>query len=488
MILSPAGAPFSIYDMSSWSRAIFVPLSILWAKKPVRPIPAECGVGELWRPRREGYRPDSHWGKLFLAVDRLLKGTERIPGPTKLRQTALDRAAAWMIGRFEDSDGLGAILPAMTSSVLALHCLGYGEDHPLTRQGMDALDGLLLRDENGAIRVQPCLSPVWDTVLAAHALAQAGLPPDHPSLRRAASWLLAKQTRRPGDWAVRNPVPPGGWYFERRNEFYPDVDDTCMALMVLRQARAEEPEAVQEEAVRRGLTWMLGMQNRNGGWASFDRDNDKRWLTHVPFADHNAMIDPSTADITGRVLECLSYFPQFGAWHPVVSRATQFLRDQQTPEGAWYGRWGVNYLYGTWQVLRGLARMGQDMDALYVRRAVRWLLDRQNPDGGWGESIASYDDPTQKGIGETTYAQTAWALMGLIAAGQVDHPAVRRGITFLVHSQDADGTWPSAPGGRPGWTGTGFPKVFDLHYHAYQHVFPLMALAQYAASRGGAAP
>lgn len=484
MILSPAAAPFSIYDMSSWSRAIFVPLSIVWAKKPVRPIPAECGVAELRGGGPGGAPAASGWGRLFLVVDRLLKSAERIPAPGRLRAAALERAAAWMIAHFEDSDGLGAILPAMTSSVLALACLGYREEHPLLRGAMAALDGLLLRDERGALRVQPCLSPVWDTVLAAHALAQAGAAPDHPSLRRAASWLLAKQTRRRGDWAARNPAPPGGWYFERLNELYPDVDDTCMALMVLRQARAEEAEPLQDEAVRRGLAWMLGMQNRDGGWASFDRDNDKRWLTHVPFADHNAMIDPSTADITGRVLECLSYFPQFGAWHPVVARATQFLRDQQTPDGAWYGRWGVNYLYGTWQVLRGLARMGQDMDALYVRRAVRWLLDHQNPDGGWGESIASYDDPARKGVGATTYAQTAWAIMGLIAAGQADHAAVRRGVGLLLRGQNEEGTWPAAPdAGEAGWTGTGFPGVFYLHYHAYQVLFPLMALGQYAGRR-----
>ena len=254
--------------------------------------------------------------------------------------------------------------------------------------------------------------------------------------------------------------------------------------MVLRQTRAEESDEVQERAIRRGLTWMLGMQNRDGGWGSFDRDNDKRWLTHVPFADHNAMIDPSTADITGRVLECLSYFPQFGPWHPVVTRATQFLRDQQTPEGAWYGRWGVNYIYGTWQVLRGLSRMRQDMDALYVRRAVRWLLEHQNPDGGWGESIASYDDPAKKGIGATTAAQTAWAVMGLIAAGQADHAAVRRGVGLLAR----DAASGRAPGrSTDAWTGTGFPKVFYLNYHAYRHVFPLMALAQYAAARGGRA-
>ena len=499
MIFLPSRAPFSVYDMSSWSRAIFIPLSILWARKPVRPLPFACGVDELWvgeESNDRSARPAGRWDRLFDGIDAVLKRYERVPGAGKLRELAVERAAAWMLERLQDSDGLGAILPAMASSVLALATLGHAEADPPLRDGLRALDGLLLRDDadSGAIRVQPCLSPVWDTVLAAHALAQAGLPKDHASLGRAASWLLGKQTKRPGDWAARNPVPPGGWYFEGRNEFYPDVDDTCMALRVLQQARAAcggggggagDAEHAQAQAIARGLTWMLGMQNRDGGWGSFDRDNDKTWLTHVPFADHNAMNDPSTADITGRVLECLSYFPEFGAWHPVVARATQFLRDQQTPEGAWYGRWGVNYIYGTWQVLRGLARTGQDMDALYVRRAVRWLMDHQHADGGWGETIASYDHPDKKGSGATTPTQTAWAVMGLVAAGHAHSPAVRRGIGLLLEAQRG-GTWPGVVDGSAGaaWTGTGFPKVFYLHYHSYQHVFPLMALGQYIAAVG----
>jgi squalene-hopene/tetraprenyl-beta-curcumene cyclase len=474
MVFLPGRSPFSIYDMSSWSRTIFVPLSILWAQKPVCPVPPACGVGELLPGAPTGPGPADGWGKLFRVVDRLLKGSERLPGAARLRRLAVERAAAWMIERLADSDGLSAILPAMSNSVLALKCLGRGEDDPLLRENLAHLDGLLLRDDAGALRMQPCLSPVWDTVLAAHALAQAGLGADHPALRRTASWLLAKQTRRPGDWALRNQVQPGGWYFENRNEFYPDVDDTCMALMVLCEARAEGRQAAQEEAIARGLTWMLGMQNRDGGWASFDRDNDKEWLTHVPFADHNAMIDPSTADLTGRVLECLSHFRTFGASHPAVVRGKQFLRNDQCSDGSWYGRWGVNYIYGTWQALRGLACIGEDMDALYVRRAVRWLVDHQNADGGWGESIASYDDPSRKGIGPSTPSQTAWAIMGLVAAGQADGAAARRGIAHLLERQDAAGTW-----AEERWTGTGFPKVFYLNYRYYRHTFPLMAIAQY---------
>jgi squalene-hopene/tetraprenyl-beta-curcumene cyclase len=478
MIFSPRAAPFTVYDMSSWSRTIFVPLSILYAHKPRCELPAACGVEELFTGDR-ARPPRGGWRRFFTGVDRTLKLYERLPGAEALRRAAVRRAEAWMIERLEDSDGLSAILPAMANSVLAMKCLGYDEQHPLLKENLAHLDGLSLRDETGALRVQPCLSPVWDTVLAAHALVQAGLG-EHPALRRAATWLLSKQCRRPGDWVRNNPAPPGGWYFEQRNEFYPDVDDTCMALMVLKRVRAEVPAALQQAAIERGLAWMLGMQNSDGGWASFDRGNDKQWLTQIPFADHNAMIDPSTADITSRVLECLSLFSGFTLWHPVVDRARRFLYDTQLPEGCWYGRWGVNYLYGTWQVLCGLRAIGEDMEGRHVRRAVGWLLAHQNGDGGWGESIASYDEPARQGQGPSTPSQTAWALMGLLAASEVDHQAVRQGVRYLLERQDGAGTWAQEP-----WTGTGFPRVFYLNYHHYRHYFPLRALAQYRAARFG---
>jgi squalene-hopene/tetraprenyl-beta-curcumene cyclase len=480
MVFLPGGGPFTVYDMSSWSRTIFVPLSILYAHKPVVPTPPARGVSELFAPA-PAPKPagDGAWKRLFVGVDRALKTFERLPGAAALRRRAVQRAGAWMIERLEDSDGLSAILPAMSNSVMALKVLGYRPEEPPLSTELAHLEGLLLGGAGtGDLRMQPCLSPVWDTVLASHALAQTGLASEHPALRKAASWLLAKQTTRAGDWSRRNSAPPGGWYFEHRNEFYPDVDDTCVALMVLRQARADVTEAVQDAAVRRGLTWMLGMQNADGGWASFDRDNDKQWLTEVPFADHNAMIDPSTADITGRVLESLSYFPEFTAAHPVVRRALEFIRRDQTSDGAWYGRWGVNYIYGTWQVLRGVARIGEDLEAPYVRRGVKWLLDHQNADGGWGESIASYDDPSKRGVGISTPSQTAWALMGLLAGGDADSPAVRRGARWLLERQDPEGTW-----AQEVWTGTGFPKVFYLNYEYYRHYFPLMALGQYARAR-----
>jgi len=497
LVFLPGRGPFSIYDMSSWSRTIFVPLSIIYAKRPVCPLPAERGVRELWVDSHVVRRPDGAgafpqhgksdrkgartvaWRRFFLAVDRGLKLAERLPLTPVVRRAAVERAANWMIDRMDDSDGLGAILPAMTSSVIALRCLGHGDESPLLRSGVTELERLFVEDEaTGDVRVSPCLSPVWDTCLTLSALIQGGAGPDEQAaLGRAARWLLGRECRRTGDWAVKNRAAPGGWAFEFRNAFYPDVDDTAMALMVLRAGRlAEAPNA--RAAVERGLRWLLGMQNRDGGWASFDRDNDKQWLTHVPFADHNAMIDPSTADITGRVLESLSHFDGYDTRHPVVKRALSFLRGAQEPDGSWFGRWGVNYIYGTWQVLRGLKCIGEDMERTYVRRAARWLTERQNPDGGWGESIASYDDPAQRGIGPSTPSQTAWAVMGLIAAYQTDSQAVRSGVRYLLQQQREDGGWE-----QPLWTGTGFPRVFYLSYEYYKIYFPLMALGQYHTAR-----
>jgi squalene-hopene/tetraprenyl-beta-curcumene cyclase len=479
MLLLPDNGAFTVYDMSSWSRTIFVPLSILYAQKPVVALPPSCGIRELFGPSQprapQTGKGPAGWRRFFFGVDRSLKRYERLPGAGALRRRAVARAHAWILERLEGSAGLSAILPAMCNSVMALKVLG--DDDRLAAE-LAHLEGLLLADDSRAtIRVQPCLSPVWDTVLATHALAESGLR-EHPALPRAATWLLGRQTSRAGDWSRRNPAPPGGWCFEHENELYPDVDDTCMALMVLRRVRADVPEAAQHAAVRRGLAWMLGMQNDDGGWASFDRGNDKRWLTEVPFADHNAMIDPSTADITGRVLESLSCFPEFTTSHPVVKRALTFLRRSQEPDGCWFGRWGVNYIYGTWQVLRGVRCIGEEQGAPYVRRAARWLEEHQNADGGWGETVASYDEPSRRGLGPSTPSQTAWAVMGLVAAGELDGAPVRRGVRWLLEAQTADGTW-----AQEAWTGTGFPKVFYLNYHHYRHYFPLMALGQYLAAR-----
>jgi squalene-hopene/tetraprenyl-beta-curcumene cyclase len=483
MIFLPAWGPFCIYDMSSWSRTIFVPLSIIYALKPVRELPRRCHLDDelrgrpLPRPARPGLRD------VFLVTDAVLKAAERLPFPW-LRRRAVQLALQWIAARLEGSDGLGAILPAMTSTVIALCAAGHPMGHPLVAESLRHLADLELRDEaTGAIRVQPCLSPVWDTCLAVSALAQSGLPADHPALHGAARWLLSRQCLQRGDWAVRTPALPGGWCFEHRNDAYPDVDDTCMALMALgfvKFAPADDGDRLR--AMDRGIDWMLAMQNPDGGWASFDRGNDKRWLTAVPFADHNAMIDPSTADITGRVLESLDRIGMIGRRQEAVTRAVDFLKRDQELDGAWFGRWGVNYIYGTWQAIVGLRRAGEPASAPCLRRAAAWLEAKQRRDGGWGESIASYEQVSARGHGESTPSQTAWALMGLRAAGRGESPSARRGLDYLLSSQTSDGTW-----SQRAWTGTGFPRVFYLNYHLYRHYFPLMALGQYADTDGTAA-
>ncbi len=483
MILLPKVSPIHIYDMSSWSRTIFVPLGIIYALKPVCIVPPECQIDELFLGGRQHanlalQRDDKPvtWKNFFLLSDKALKIAQKFP-IDPVRKFAIKRAEEWMIERFPKSGGLSAILPAMMNSVIALKCLGYPEDHPLVKEGIRELDMLEIYDEKtDSIRVQPCVSPVWDTCISVYAMGQTGLSPDHPAMQRGASWLLSKQTTLPGDWQHKNPAPPGGWYFEFLNEFYPDVDDTCMTLMALHHVTAPEGKDVLLKAIDRGLVWMLGMQNDDGGWASFDRGNDKEFLTKVPFADHNAMIDPSTSDITSRVIESLSFFKSkgFDVKHPIVQRGIEFIKKDQCEDGSWFGRWGVNYIYGTWQVLRGMKLIGEDMNKGWLRRGVEWFLRHQNEDGGWGESIESYENPDTKGIGPSTASQTAWALMGLISANQAGSQAVRRGVKFLLDSQTADGTW-----NETNWTGTGFPKVFYLKYHYYRQYFPMMALAQY---------
>ena len=448
MMFIPAIAPINIYEMSSWSRAIFVALSVIYALKPVCLLPRECHVDELFMGGREHAdlslkrtKRAFSWNNVFLLTDRALKIAERFPIGAA-RRAALKKAEHWMIERFEASGGLGAILPAMMNSVMALKVLGYPDDHPLMSEGLRELEALEIHDPtDDSVRIQPCKSPVWDTAISTYALLQSGMAPECTAIRKAVDWLLSKEVKRPGDWQIKNPAPPGGWYFEFANEFYPDVDDTIMVMMALRWASPPGARQNVDDAIARGLIWVRGMQNEDGGWASFDRDNDKAFLTKVPFADHNAMIDPTTADITSRTLEMLAtiapatYIPQ----HAVVKRAIQFLKKDQRADGSWFGRWGVNYLYGTPQVLRGLGLIGEDMSQPYVRRGVEWLKSVQLADGGWGERCDTYDDPARKGLGPSTPSQTAWALIGLLAAGEGGSSAVRRGICLSSGSADPRG-------------------------------------------------
>jgi squalene-hopene/tetraprenyl-beta-curcumene cyclase len=496
MMLLPRWAYVNIYAMSSWTRTIVVPLAIFSAHRPVRHLPKELGIRELFledpQARRWPHPPTRRWltwPNFFLAVDHVYKAIEGLLGP--IRQLAVRRAERWMLDHFKDSDGVGAIFPPMIYTVISLRCLGYSDDSPEMRWALKQLDDLMI-EENGALRLQPCFSPIWDTALTLIGLADAGLSERNSAVSRGVRWLLDREVRQPGDWSLSNPkLEPGGWFFEYRNALYPDTDDTAMVLMALaRTARTENREQrldspvpdhwpmFRARAAERGIHWLLGMQNSDGGWAAFDREINREILTRVPFADHNAMLDPSCPDITGRALEALGHFG-YRVGTPAVDRGLEFLRRTQEPTGAWIGRWGVNYIYGTWQVLVGLRRIGFDMREPMVRHAVHWLKQVQQPCGGWGETCRSYDDPSLAGQGTPTASQTAWALLGLIAAGEAESDEVRAGVDYLIETQQVDGNWHEAP-----FTGTGFPKVFYLKYHMYSLYFPLMALARYAEATG----
>jgi squalene-hopene/tetraprenyl-beta-curcumene cyclase len=533
MILLPKWAPFNIYEMSAWSRTIVVPLSLLWAFRPVRALPSAWSIEELFlkpsstlpvtMPPSEnldklGRKTWINWHTFFKYADLSIKFCERC-GIKPLRRQAIRKCAEWIQARFAKSDGLGAIFPPIIWSVIGLKCLGHTDESPDVQRAMDELERLVIESEDGrSCHLQPCKSPVWDTAISTLALREAGLPATHPAIRASVKWLLSKEVRDPGDWKVRNPdVEPAGWYFEFNNEFYPDIDDTIMVLMALQQClppgvsqswqvevngtqtleprlqtvvaqrkMTTAPELLADlEAVRptvdalgRGVRWMLAMQNKDGGWAAFDRDNNRDILTRVPFADHNAMIDPSTADITARVMEMLG---RLGLWtkQPAMQKALDFVWRNQEPDHCWIGRWGINYLYGTWQCLVGLDAVGVSRNDLRMQQGANWLKEKQQACGGWGETPRSYDDPSLRGQGEPTASQTAWALMGLCAAGEVHSEAVEHGVRYLLDTQQEDGNWD-----EPQYTGTGFPRVFYLRYHLYRTYFPLMALARVAKLRG----
>ena len=475
LILLPRWFPLNLYEMSAWTRAIVVPLSVIWARKPSCSVPETAGIGELWvgsRPHPQ--YPPGLWSGLFRVIDASLRFVERhrmLP----LRRRALKACEAWMLQHSQNSDGIGAIFPPIINSIIALRCLGYDLDHPATRAQIHELERLEI-EERDTLRVAPCFSPVWDTALTMVSLVGSGFEPEHPALCKAAEWLLQREVRAMGDWVVKNPKgEPGGWYFEYRNEFYPDVDDTFQVVTALSSMRFPEgsSEARKSAAIGRALGWVLSMQNKDGGWASFDRDCNRDFLTRIPFADHNAMTDPSTSDITGRGLETLAsagYLRQ----HLAARNAVKFLYRQQEEDGTWYGRWGCNYIYGSWLALRGLECSGEDMKQERAQAAVRWFRKVQNRDGGWGESPQSYNDPALKGQGPSTAAQTAWALLGLMAAGDFRGDNVRRGIEYLLATQEEDGSWRDQH-----WTATGFPKVFYLRYHLYATYFPLLALGRF---------
>jgi squalene-hopene/tetraprenyl-beta-curcumene cyclase len=475
VVFLPRWFYFNLYNVSAWTRTMILPLGIVTTLRPVRKLPDRLGIAELFLDRaaadtlgtpRNGV--PRTWRDFFLRFDRVLKGYERSPLHT-LRQRALHKAERWLLDRMDDSEGLGAIFPPMVYMLVVLKSLGYPDDHPVVVKAHKDLKDFFI-EEADAIRVQPCLSPVWDTGIALHALADTGIGPDDRNIKSATRWLLSKEVRYASDWAKKvGPIEPSGWYFEFQNPHYPDVDDTAMAVMSLKRVGGPAAEA----AIRRGIAWLLAFQNSDGGWAAFDKTEPRPILEAIPFADHNAMQDPSCPDIAGRVLESLGC-NGFRTGQLAIDRAVEFIHAQQDPCGAWWGRWGVNFIYGTWQVLVGLNGVGFDMGVEWVQKAASWLVSVQKPDGSFGETCASYDDPNLKGTGESTASQTAWGVMGMLAVVGPNHPAVKRGITWLVDHQAGHGGWDEAP-----FTGTGFPKVFYLKYHLYRHYFPLMALGRY---------
>jgi squalene-hopene/tetraprenyl-beta-curcumene cyclase len=477
VILLPRWCYLNIYEFSSWSRTIIVPLAIISALRPRCKCPVD--LDELWlggraaanvRLRRS--KQPVSWRNFFLGIDRLLHFCER-RRLTPWRKKALKACEEWMVARFRNSGGLGAIFPPIVNALIAMRCLGYPDDHPEVLGQWKELVAFEI-EEGDTLRVQPCVSPVWDTALCLMSLSAAGTAPDDPAMVRAGEWLLEKRIREKGDWAVKRPnAPVAGWYFEYANEFYPDIDDTAAVLMALEGTRLPN-DAEKHRVCAEAVEWMFAMQGSDGGWASFDVDNNRMIFTQIPFADHNAMLDPSTSDITARTLEMLARYG-FDTAEVRVQRAIEFLKKEQEEDGAWFGRWGVNYIYGTWQVLKGLSVIGEDMDQPYVRRAADWLGSVQNPDGGWGESCETYDDPSLRGQGPSTASQTAWAVMGLISAGRVADPSVLRGVEYLIRTQQEDGSWD-----EEWFTGTGFPKVFYLKYHLYSKFFPVFALGMYA--------
>lgn len=470
---------FNIYEISSWSRAILVPLSIAYAKKPYKKIPDEQAIDELFVGGRSKSNLRLKWDKkliswrnFFLLLDRLVHFFEKVH-IRPLRSRALKKAEKWMLERLEMSDGLGAIYPGIMNSIIALRCLGYSLDDPQVIRAMDEFERLGI-EEQTTFRMQPCMSPVWDTAYAIFALVESGVAATDPRLVQPSEWMLKKQVTRKGDWCVKNPkAEPAGWYFEFNNEFYPDVDDTAMVMLALGKVKTSN-ESYQDKSVQRALDWVLSMQCKNGGWASFDKDNDRMVFQYVPFADHNAMLDPATVDITGRVLECLATYG-YSMKDAPVRRGVEFIKREQEPDGSWFGRWGVNYIYGTMQVLRGLEAIGMDHHEPCIQQAVEWLRMMQNPDGGWGETCGSYDDPNTKGVGPSTASQTAWAVMGLLAANDTRSDSLQRGVAYLLKTQRRDGSWDEA-----WYTGTGFPRVFYLMYYMYRQYFPLIALTAYA--------
>ncbi|HTT98716.1 MAG TPA: squalene--hopene cyclase [Rhizomicrobium sp.] len=479
LILLPRWFPIHLSKMSYWARTVIVPLLVLAAKKPVARNPRGIHVPELFVPggtaaSKRAPHQSAFWSGFFGALDWVLKRVEPL-WPKGLRQRAIDRCVSWTTERLNGEDGLGAIYPAMANSVMMYDTMGYAPDHPdraIARLSVEKL--LVVKDEEAYC--QPCVSPIWDTALMCHALMEA--KECDAEISKGLEWLKGRQVLDvKGDWAEERPnVRPGGWAFQYWNNHYPDLDDTAVVAMALHRFDG----ARYAELISRGREWVEGLQSKNGGWGAFDADNVYYYLNNIPFADHGALLDPPTDDVTGR---CIGFLMQLGAGKddPHVKAGVDFLRSSQLKDGSWFGRWGVNYIYGTWSALAGLNAVGLPMDEQMIRRAAQWLVSIQNEDGGWGESCDSYKlDYSGYERAASCASQTAWALMGLMAAGEVDHPATARGIRYLQGAQQQNGLWPEDT-----YTGGGFPRVFYLRYHGYAKFFPLWAVARYRNLKAG---
>jgi squalene-hopene/tetraprenyl-beta-curcumene cyclase len=482
IMLLPRWFFFHLSKISYWSRTTLVPLMVLQALKPRARNPRGVRVDELFiaPPHETGYqRKAPHqkrlWYEAFRLIDIVLKMAE--PAfPRTTRKRAIEAVIAFVTERLNGEDGVGAILPPMVNSVMLFDALGYPPDHPDRAIARKSIDKLLVIKEDEAY-CQPCVSPIWDTALIAHTLLESGGETDVAAAQRGCNWLLPRQVLNvKGDWAFKRPnVRPGGWPFQYANPHYPDLDDTAVIVMGLARLQKEHKASAYEPAIARAREWIEGLQSRDGGWAAFDADNTHEFLNNIPFADHGALLDPPSPDLTGR---CVSMLAQLGVGinnSPAVRAGIEWLRRTQLPDGSWYGRWGVNYIYGTWSSLCALNAAGLSHDTPEIERAAAWLIKIQNADGGWGETCASYKlDYVGHEPAPSAASQTAWALLGLMAAGKAQHPAVARGIDYLIATQEPDGLWSERL-----YTGTGFPRVFYLRYHGYPKFFPLWALARY---------
>jgi squalene-hopene/tetraprenyl-beta-curcumene cyclase len=481
LILLPRWFPVHLSKMSYWARTVIVPLLVLCAKQPLARNPRGVHIPELFVPGIPAASPraphqSAGWSAFFTVLDRILKKVQWPEGP---RHRAIEKCRTWTTERLNGEDGLGAIYPAMANSVMMYDLLGYPPDHPDRAVARKSVELLLVVKEDEAY-CQPCVSPVWDTALVAHALLEAKDARADAAVARGLTWLKPLQVLDvKGDWAEEKPdVRPGGWAFQYRNDHYPDLDDTAVVVMAMDRAAKAGIVPEYKEAVDRGREWVEGLQSKGGGWGAFDANNAYYYLNNIPFADHGALLDPPTEDVSGR---CVGMLAQLGEGGARLDEGISYLRKTQRADGSWWGRWGVNYIYGTWSALAGLNGAGLGPEDETIRRGAGWLIRIQNPDGGWGENCDSYKlDYKGYEPAPSTASQTAWALLGLMAAGQVDHPAMARGVAWLTARQEGDGLWT-----QPHYTGGGFPRVFYLNYHGYPRFFPLWALARYRNLKAG---